>query len=347
MRKVLLGLVLVACVASVANAQLNLFYDVRSTTAAIITPAPPYTASTSLCHYIGYGIGQNYPLYQNGGRGDGQVIYLSPKLEDVTDYTGLGPPDGIPEHEYSWDPNVDWSRGDFYLYAEYFGAAGTVISSIGVTQSIPGAFAGGSGMYLQSVATTVQTASLWDNTNFTGSNASTKLKMVRVPVLAGSPNPVFNPNIGLRPNGFEKIAKVHVETAYRNGESAVKSWGVKLALNELLCTAVKAPPGSVALNVNFGYATGSPEAGGSGSQLTPPLPNPTDDMKIMVVRKGDFDFDGVPCTGSDDFAYFDIALLYNGSNCDPPEQYLADWDTDGVPATGTDDGEYFKQAMVP
>jgi hypothetical protein len=352
MRKIVFGLLLVACVTSVASAQLNLFYDVRDNTADILSPAPPYTASASLATYFPYGIGQEYPLFNGGGKGDGQRIFLSPQIEDVTDYTGFGAPDGIPESVYSSyiympdpaNPKYDWSLGDFYLYAEFAGAA-KVVSSIGATQDIPAAaFAVGGGMYLASATAAVENASLWDGTNFTGSGTSIKIKAVKVPV-AGSP-PAFDALAGLHNGSFEKIAKVHVQSSVRNGESAVGNWGVKLSVNELLCTQVQYPGSAGALALNLGYAAGAPEAAsGSGSVLG--ATSATDDMVITVVRKGDFDVDGVAATGSDDFAYYDIALYYDGTNCNRFETYLADFDMDGIPATGSDDAEYYKHAAVP
>jgi hypothetical protein len=351
MRKIVFGLLLVACVTSVASAQLNLFYDTRATTADILSPAPPYTASASLATYFPYGIGQEYPLFNGGGKGDSQRIFLSPQIEDVTDYTGFGSPDGIPESIYSWyaympdpaNPKYDWSQGDFYLYAEFAGV-GQVVSSIGVTQDIAGAFVGGSGMYLASASATAENGGLWDGTNFTGSNASINMKMVKVPV-AGSP-PAFNATAGLHNGSFEKIAKVHVQSSVRNGESAVANWGVKLSVNELLCTRVQYPGSAGALPMYFGYVGGAPEAA-SGSGSVQGASSATDDMTITVIRKGDFDADGVAATGSDDFAYYDIALYYDGTNCNQFEQYLADFDLDGIPSTGSDDGEYYKHAAVP
>jgi len=353
MRKFLLALALVAVATTAANAQLNLFYDVRATAAEIAAPAAPYTNSASLDDVYYYG--QSYPLYNGGGRGDGQVIYLSPKLADVVYYTGFPPTDGRDEHwnvMESGQPDVDWSQGDFYLYAEYVSAAGPVISSIGVTQEIdPDAFvAADDKFYLDSLTVTPETPTLWDGTNFTGSDASISMKAVQVPVAAG---PVFDNSAAyLNPGDFEQIASFHVETGYRTGSGLVPptTYSLKLKVNELLCTQVAYPTAAGNLAMNMGYAAGSldPLLGGqTGSDNN--ATSAADDMLITIWRKGDLDGDGTQCTGIDDLAYYTIALKWNGlpppdTNINPLEQYLTDFDVDGSPATGVDDMDYYKHA---
>ena len=354
MRKIVFGLLLVACVTSVASAQLNLFYDVRADKAEILAPAAPYTNTLSLSPYGPSGIGQNYPLANGGGKGDHAIVYVCPKMADTTDYTGFGAPDGVPESSYSWDANVDWTVADIYLYAEFHGAA-QVVSSIGVTQDIPAAafVAAPDTAFLESVTAAPQNASLWDGTNFTGSNAAIKMKMVKVPV-AGSP-PAFNAAAGIHDGSFEQIAKVHVASALRQlsgGGSPipVATYGAKLSVNELLCTKVQYPGSAGALPMNLGYVGGAPEAAtGTGSVLG--ATSATDDFSVTIVRKGDYDFDGAAATSIDDFAYFGIALNWNGlpapdTNINRVELYLSDFDGDGSPATALDDGEYFKHNTI-
>ena len=341
---IMLGCFMLIASSSAVSAQLTLWYDVRSSLAVIDTPVPPHTNSASLStRFPPYG--QGYPLCNGGGRGDGQVIYLSPKIHDMTDYTGYGPPDGIDEHISM--SGCDWSQGDFYLYATFDGDPNEVISTLGVTQEIPStAFASGVKKYfLQSVTTTLQNTWLWDGYLITGSNATTNYRLAQIP--AGGNPPVFDPNQGLGDGDTEQIARIHVETAYRLGAGPfpVATYGVKLKVNDLLCTRVSDPGPAAVLPVNFGYAANcSPEAGGPGNVAG--TTSPTDDMVIMVVCKGDFDLDGQPATALDDLAYIDIATYYNGTNCNPFELYLADFDCDGVPATPLDDFEYYKTKVL-
>lgn len=351
MRKFLLALALVAIATTAANAQLNLFYDVREKT-DILTPAAPYLASDSLCTYVAYGYGQNYPLYNSGGRGDGQTVWISPWMKDFCDYTG-NPlyPDGIPENEHSFYAGIDWSKADFNLYAEYAAPAGTVVSSIGVTQEIPAAaFTANAGdFYLESVSVTPQNTTMWDGYNFVGADDSISMKMVQVPVAAG---PVFDTDAAfLNPGDFEKIATFEVQAAeMAYGEDPeVKSYEVTLKVNELLCTHVAYPTPAGNLSMNLGYYQGAEDpltGGNTGSDLNATSANA--DMIITVVQKGDFDLDGAACTANDDFAYYDIVTFYNGvDNCNAFEMYLADFDLDGLPATGIDDYEYYKHATFP
>lgn len=341
-----LGSVVWLALASTADGQLTLWYDVRPTLSEIDAPVPPYTNSASLSTHFPP-CGQAYPLCNGGGRGDGQIIYLSPKIPDVTDYTGYGPPDGVPEHINSLYTACDWSRGDFHLYAEFIGTPGEVISTLGVTQEIPStAFVSGVKKYfLQGVTTTLRNTWLWDSYSITGSDATTDYRLIQIPV-SGNP-PVFDPNQGLGAGETERIAQIHVETAYRMGAGPfpVAAYGVKLKVNDLLCTRVSDPGPAPDLPVNFGYdANCAAELGGPGNVQG--TTSPTDDMVIMVVCKGDFDLDGQPATPLDDLAYFDIITYYNGTNCNPFELYLADFDCDGVPATGMDDLEYYKTKIL-
>jgi len=355
MRKMLLGLVLVACVASVANAQLNLFYDVRADKAEILAPAKPYTNINSLSPYIGSAIGQVYPLDNNGGKGDHAIVYICPKMADTTDYSGFGPADGIPESSYSWDANIDWTVADIYLYAEFHGAS-QVVSSIGVNQLIDAnAFTvADDKAYLETVTASIENGSLWSGHYFTGSNDSVSLKFVNVPVTTGSP-PTFDAAAGIHDGSFEQIAKIHIGSGLRqlSGGGApvpVATYGAKLAVNELLCTKVQYPGTAGDLPLNLGYLGGAPEAA-TASGSVQGATSATDDFTVVIARKGDFDFDGAAATSIDDFAYYGIALNWNGlpapdTNINRVELYLADFDLDGSPATSLDDGEYYKHNVI-
>lgn len=358
MRRLVLSLVLVGMVTTVASAQLTLFYDVRQK-ADIVTPKAPYLASDSLCRYVSVGYGQNYPLHNAGHEGDGQQVWVSPYMKDFTDYTGFGGPDSRPESMHSFYDGVDYAQADFYLYAKYAGPTDYVVSSIGVTQEVvqgaaaftqssPGKF------YIGSLTTTVANNTLWDGYNFVGSNASTKLKEVQVPV-TGTSTPAYDAGAGIGPGYFDKIATLHVQGGpmdYGKVPHAA-NYGLKLKVNELLCTQVTRPPASApALVVKFGYwlngSTWEAEtASGTGSVEN--ATTTTEDMVITVIQKGDFDFNGLACNSYDDLAYYDIALFYSSTlkNCNPYEMWLADFDNNGIPANSNDDFEYYKHAAFP
>lgn len=332
MRKVALAMLAVVALTTVASAQLNLFYDVRSNIAVIDAPAAPFIYSASLSPWWP-DIGRNYPLYGTplGGRGDGQNIYVSPFMPDTTDWTGTGAPDGVPESTSFIDPSYDHSVGAFYLYAAYAGPADPtkVVSSIGVVQSIPGAFASATNFYLASATTTLVNPTLWDGTAVTGSNASTSLKMVQVPVMAG---PAFDPGVGIKPGQTWQIAKVDIVGASKTPGMGVGIYNVNLSENALLITNVISGGGGGALAYTFGYAAGVPDTGSAP------------DMVITVVRKGDFDFDGYAATGVDDFAYYPIGA--DPSLINPVEFWLGDFDGDGFTFTGVDDFQYLQESNV-
>jgi hypothetical protein len=342
MRTLLLGLALVGMTVTAVSADaLNLFYDVRPTIAEIDSPVAPYIYSASLCPYAP-SIGYNYDLYASGGRGDGQMVWVCPKIEDTTDWTGFGAPDLVEEHISTINPSYDWSQADFYLYAEFQGTAGQIVSSIGVSQTIPAAaFAAGGGFYLESANATPMTTTLWDGTNFAGSDAAISMKMVQVPVTAG---PAFDNDAAyLNPGDTEQIAKIHLQAAYRNGETVAASYGAKLAVNELLVTRVSYPTAAAVLPVYMGYNAGSLELWGNGtSQIGT---NPSDDMVIKVVRKGDFDFNGTAADAIDDYAYW--AISPDPTMCNPFEFWIGDMDLDGMTCSSLDDFDYIKHSFIP
>lgn len=343
MRKIVFGLLLVACVTSVASAQLTLWYDVRPTIAEINTPAIPYTNwhSAAPDPYPSYGIGVNYPLYNSGGRGDGQILYISPKMADVVDYLGNPPGDGIDEHLCDiCGPGVDYSVGDFYLYASYAAPAGKVVSSIGVTQDIPAAAFTAGDMKLASVTAAAQNTGLWSGTNFTGSNASISLKMVQVPV-AGSP-PAFNAGAGIIPGATDQIAKFHVDTAYSSTSALPVGYGVKLAVNALLVTQVQYPGAAGDLAVNFGYVAGAAEAA-TGTGSVQGATSATDDFTIQVQRKGDYNANGT--IDGDDLTAYLFVTSYDMNMVNPAELYLSDFNLNGTPADGDDLIMFLKSSL--
>lgn len=334
--KKLLVLTLVLVAASTANAQLNLFYDVRPTLAAIDTPAAPFIYSASLSPYIAYGIGQVYPLQNTGHRGDGQNVYVCPKMHDVTDYIGTGLPDGVDEHISTLNPAYDWSQADAYLYAAFTGNATEVVSSIGIDATLPAAaFTPGTTFWLQSAVTTaVNAATLWDGTSITGGNAATSMKFVQVPVAAG---PAYDAAAGINTtNNVAQIAQLHLVAEYKVANETPGVYNLFLSENALKITRVANPGPAAALPFNFGYAAGAPEPGTS---------NATPDLVVTVVRKGDFDYDGAAATGLDDYAYYGIGA--DSTLVNPVESWLGDMDADGSPCTGLDDYDYYKHANIP
>lgn len=349
-----LACVTVAALTTGVNAQLNMFYDVRGNIADIDAGNPPIFANTaSLAGYFPY---QGYEMaVQNGGmRGDGEMVFLSPKIHDVTDYTGIGPPDGVDEH-IDLFYGGDFSVATIYLYAEFVGTAGEVVSSIGVDQDIDAAaFADdGSHYYLLGATTTIQNTGLWDGhlPDPSGSGASVPIKLVQVPVTDPGGGPVFDATAGIGPGTTHQIAQLDLEGEYRPGSATgtPQSYDLFLGVNNLLCTRVSDPGPAPLLNVNFGYdGAGSPEAGGSGEDEA--TTSPTTDVVIRVQTKGDYDSDG-RVTSIDDFAYYDMSGNWNGdpvnTNMNRYELYLSDFDLDGSPATALDDFQYYQYANLP
>lgn len=357
MRKYVLALALVGICATAASADLDLFYDVRATIGDIDAPSAPYTNSLSVSPYIGSYIGQNYPLQNGGARGDGERVYVSPKVRDYTNpYTLLAnDTDGIPEHQFPFDTSIDYSLASINLYASFSGNAGEVISSIGADQDVSADGANTAASFAQPTVTTeIVNTGLWDGwlPAAPAAGGSTAIKLVQVPVIAG---PAFDATVGIGNGDTELIATVNLEGQVRpdsepdgvDDPGAVGLYNVFLSVNNLLCTRV-ADGGAADVVVNFGYdGAGSPEAGGSGTVDN--TTSPTADAVITVIRKGDLDYDGFAATGVDDFVYYAINAS-EGSNpgaIHPAEVWLSDFDADGFPATGTDDFGYFVANVAP
>lgn len=283
--------VIAATLADVASAQLSLWFDRRSTIAAINTPVIPYTNGTS----------SSIPNANGGGRGDAQVQWVSPTMT---------PPNGIPgqtnpAHLFQ---GHDASQASLYLYGDFTGNTGEVLSSLGLDISIASPAAGA--MSLASVTFeaynaqadvgVITSANAWDGTNaasLTPTTAGfTNFRAVRVPVAAG---PVFDPNLGIKPGQGYRLARLGFQGAGpRNNPAqppfppaqAVSTLGIKMTVGELLITRVS-QTGAEPLPVNFGYLNGQPEAA-NGNGSTQGATSATNDATIVVIQKGDYNASG-------------------------------------------------------
>ena len=101
----LVGSFLILAATTSAEAQLSLWFDVRDDIAQVNNPDPS-----------GYGIGGFINEPHGGGRGDGQIRYVSPKLPNNAHSPGL------------YDP----STASITLYADYAAPPGTVLESLGI-----------------------------------------------------------------------------------------------------------------------------------------------------------------------------------------------------------------------
>jgi len=220
-----------------------------------------------------------------GGRGDGQVIRVTPKINPgVTDDHITG---------------RDLSLETMTLYVDYstLGDPNEVLSSVGIDFAI-GAPAVGERGLLSATGTIFNLAAEvgsandpWNATSistaFTTSGGG--IKMVRVPVAAGAP-PVFQASLGITEGNGYRLARIQVEGDNCNLAGCTPALGVSMSVNNLLITQVSNPGPSAAVNVNFGYAAGAAEAAGSGS--TAGTTSATSDATVVVAHKGDFNGDG-------------------------------------------------------
>jgi hypothetical protein len=298
-----IALVSVAFVGTANAGDLDLYFDVRDA-GAIMSPAAPYTNSATIL-----APGVAYPLDNAGGKGDGDILYVSPKLAGNAHIEPVS--------------TFDSSFASINLYADFNGNAGEVVSSIGANVDLAA-----SGDYsLDDASFTINPAN-WSpsGTLSTVTTAGGSLKAVQVPVDAG---PVFNPLAGINGTNNELVAvgTMDVEGAARAGVGAIGVVEVRLSVNNLLCTRVADPGPAGAMTVSFGYDAGAPEAAVDGSTDGAGVGGAADAV-IKVVMKGDFDEDG--STTFIDLNIF-LAALGNpgGAGLNPSDRWKGDFDNDG------------------
>ncbi len=364
----------VALAAQTAKAQvvdtndgLSIWYDNRATAAAIVTPtSTAHIAGTSVEVTVGKAqtlIVRNTASGNGGGPGDGQTLFVSPRLPvnpafQPTVNLGLHWV-GI-KNKAGTVIATDYSRRTLYKYmtVESRGGTGEVIGALGLTTNITKGGAAGVGNKIENV-TVAANGALWNgNTNVVasaGDNWSVTNKSVKVPVSAG---PVYNTSGGAVPSAtpYQLQAMTVTANVWQKGIAITEStYGVKDAVNNLLVTRVVSTGSLPPEEPDFGYTTdyvggnpdgtagslyrsGSfnnanlPEANSGGDGLTIGTTSVQNDATIVLQTKADFNNDGLVTGG--DVASFNAALGA-GASLRQRELFLGDLNDDGS-VTGGD-----------
>lgn len=287
----------IAFSASIAKADMtaNFFLDARDNFAQIFTP----TASP----VGGYANNAN-----SGVRGDGQTIYVAPKVGGA-----------------EIDPNtgIDTSLATMTLYVDVDSAdSNEVLAAVGLDMSIAASDSderqlAGASVAIHNTAAEVESG-IPGFTNLSGapwnqvaestpfSTTGGGIKMVRIPVEDdGNGGAMFNAGLGVTNNDSYayRLATVTIEadTCGAQDRGCQPALDVYLSVNNLLVTSVSssATPGPVALGLGYNGVNPDPALNGdtgSDAGATSALP----DAVIIIKPKGDFDNDG-------DFDGFDLS----------------------------------------
>lgn len=320
MRKVLVCLLALGMFAGVANAQtLNVFADTRDNPADILAPS-------ATGGYL------NEP--NGGGRGDGQVRFISPKLATGVHVSNIGLP-----NEY------DASTESLTVYADFAAAAGIVLSSVELNVGIPV----GSGDYQllgatvdifntdADVGATTTTGAPWDGTaeSVAFSTSGGGAKFVQVPVL-GAPA-MYDSADGLGNGGPYRLMRVNLEADDRNCVVTSpptflsnSTMDVSLTNGVLLTTAVDNPPAVAGpVSLGYGYLAGAVSPA-SGDGLDDTATSAAGAFATIIVRmKFDFTDDGT--VNNQDLLPFVIARAASlAGTADVAQQWLGDGDGDRI-----------------
>lgn len=262
-------------VSAFGAAESTYWFDVRPTAATITAPVAPYT--------IGQGGGFPDDGGAGGGRGNGQVLRVSPVLSGNQH---LAVPSGFP----NFDADNNESTGDLWLYTDVLPNAdsplGTndVISSIGLDMAISTS-AATPRFEIGAVAWTWTYTDA--NTNFgksdgtstaavAGPRGVTGAKFVKVPV---SPASAYATAGGLTPSATPyQLGKLRITGAARGSIScataatthaANSTYNVNLSINNLLITRTFSTGGNATPEerVSLGYTGGALEADVSGNTV--------------------------------------------------------------------------------
>ncbi len=262
----------VAFSASIASAQMtnSYFLDARDSIGAIDTPV-------NLSGYL------NEP--NGGGRGDGQTIYIAPKV------AGLEVQGANNTSTATMTLYVDVASGD----------ANEVLAAVGLDMAIDASAANerellSAGVTIHNTAAAVGSANdPWNDTAESTAFTTTGggIKMVRVPVEDNGGGPMFNSALGITAGNGYRLATVALEadTCGTAGRGCQPSLDVFLSVNNLLVTAVSDPGPSAAVILNLGYTGGAPE-GATANGSTQGATSATADAVIVIKPKGDFNNDG-------------------------------------------------------
>lgn len=278
-KTLILAAVVALAISSTGLAQdSTLFFDIRdnvSPNQLINTPTYPYTVGA----------------LNLGKAGDAQTLFVT-----AAHSTGVQLNNGFPNN----DLDGNNSTGKLWMYMDVNNAAGGgtgVISSVGLDMPVtPPATVRNT---IGSLNFSWDGAIGWSGTS-NGTSSPTGVvgaKAVKVPVVAGSPNPVFDATGGLVPVNRYRVGQLDIVGGARNctygaGHTTNSTYTLKMSVNGLLITRVfdGAVPDPVE-DVAFGYAAGVPESpyvAGNVQGGTSALADAT----IVIAAKGDNNGDG-------------------------------------------------------
>ncbi|MCB9853169.1 MAG: hypothetical protein H6819_08735 [Phycisphaerales bacterium] len=301
----------VAFSASLASAQMKgtFFLDARDSIAAINAPT---TQS-------GYA---NEP--NGGGRGDGQTIYIGPKVGTA----------------HIVGPN-DTSKATMTLYVDVSnGGASEVLAAVGLDMSIAAPAANERELLAASVTIHNTPASVgggltnnpWNDTAVSTAftTAGGGIKAVRVPVEDLGGGPMFNASLGIQNGLGYRLATVNLEadTCGTAGRGCQANLGVFLSVNNLLVTAVSDPGPSAAMDLELGYTGGAPEAA-TADGSTQGATSASADAVIAIKPKGDFNDNGVT-NGLDLGLVIPTFNMSTGGTANHRQVYTGDYNGDGL-----------------
>ncbi|HWL92716.1 MAG TPA: hypothetical protein VNT79_04205 [Phycisphaerae bacterium] len=304
------------------NNGLTIWYDARATAASIMSPAVPYTNGTSVQ------VGATAKAYvqaaivdgNNGGPGDGQFLYISPRLPE-------DPATGFSLHctgtkKGGFKNNQSIKTLYKYATVEQRSAPDEVIGALGLDTVFAKQGTAGAGNRIENVGFTPN-AALWNGNNSTVTPAAAgesdtwtvAAKAVKVPVAAG---PTYNSSGGLIPSatpyqlGSYTITagiwkkNVSIGTNVPNTGNGV--YTVHDGVNNLLVTRVYNGTGPSPELPDFGYVmnltagtsgspgavftTGTNEEAGTGDGLDDTTTSIQPDATIVIQTKGDFNNSG-------------------------------------------------------
>jgi hypothetical protein len=286
------------------NAGLTVWYDVRSTAAAVTAPVAPFTKGTS----VNNGAKTNTVFQINAGNlgraGDAAILFICPELPLNV---GTGLPAQYTKSKLETRNNSQKNLYKYMTVGDRAAGIDEVIGALGLDIRILKGGAAGEGSVLDAVTYT-SNAALWDGDSSAVVGGpidwTINTKAVRVPVAAG---PVFDATgpivgihqvatIGIDASDWDKVNAVPANS------SADKTWTVFDTINNLLVTRVYNGAGPTPELPDFGYVTtsagappvfttGTNEEVATGNGNTIGVTSVQADATIIVLALGDYNND--------------------------------------------------------
>jgi Dockerin type I domain len=276
MHSIRFSILLITLATAAVYGQATLYLDARDSIGAIDFPTPSPVGGFA-----------NNPL--GGNRGDGQMIYISPRIGN----TGI-----------ETRPPFDTAIATMTLYMDYDAAPDVVVTSFGIDFAISTPAA--NERELANVSATIHNSGAevggppisepWSDTMhsmpFTTSGGG--IQMYRLPYELTPQGPVFNAGLGLTAGDGYRLATIDIEAgncANAGTRGCESHLDVFMSVNDQLIAAQDIFGATAPIALNLGYNGAFPEAAtGNGSTVgaTSAIPDAT----IIVRLKGDFNGDG-------------------------------------------------------